>query len=127
MFVIEFKQKGDFRKLDKYFERLKEKAKIGVLDKYGKAGVAALSESTPVRTGLTASSWYYKIKRQNGKVSLEFYNSNVNEGAPIAILLQYGHATSSGGWVQGVDYINPALKPIFDRIANDAWNEIRRL
>ena len=125
--MIGFRHKGDFSKLSSYFERVKEAAKIGVLDKYGREGVAALSSATPVDTGLTASSWYYDIKRQNGSVSLIFNNSNINQGVPIAIILQYGHGTSTGGWVQGRDYINPAVQPIFDRIAQEAWKEVTKL
>ena len=89
--------------------------------------MAALASATPVDTGLTASSWYYEIKRQNGIVALNFCNSNVNKGVPIAIILQYGHGTSNGGWVEGRDYINPAIQPIFDRIAKDAWREVTEL
>lgn len=125
--MIGFRHKGDFSKLSSYFERVKEAAKIGVLDKYGREGVAALSSATPVDTGLTASSWSYEIKRQNGSVSLIFNNSNINNGVPIAIILQYGHGTSTGGWVQGRDYINPAVQPIFDRIAQEAWKEVTKL
>ena len=125
--MISFRQKGDFSKLDHYFERVKEAAKIGVLDKYGQAGVSALSSATPVESGKTASSWYYEIKRQNGSVSLEFYNSNVNNGVPIAVILQFGHGTGTGGWVQGRDYINPAIQPIFDKIAEDAWKEVTKI
>ena len=125
--MIEFRQKGDFSKLNRYFERLKETANVGVLDKYGRAGVAALSSATPVNTGKTASSWYYDIKRQNGSVSIEFNNSNFNKGIPIAIILQYGHGTGNGGWIQGRDYINPAIQPIFDQIANDAWKEVTKI
>lgn len=125
--MIEFRQKGDFSKLNRYFERLKETANVGVLDKYGRAGVAALSSATPVNTGKTASSWYYDIKRQNGSVSIEFNNSNFNKGVPIAIILQYGHGTGNGGWIQGRDYINPAIQPIFDQIANDAWKEVTKI
>lgn len=125
--MIEFRQKGDFSKLNRYLERLKETANVGVLDKYGRAGVAALSSATPVNTGKTASSWYYDIKRQNGSVSIEFNNSNFNKGVPIAIILQYGHGTSNGGWIQGRDYINPAIQPIFDQIANDAWKEVTKI
>ena len=121
-----FRQKGDFSKLTKYFERVKEAAKIGVLDKYGREGVAALASATPVESGKTASSWYYEIKRQNGSVSLEFNNSNINKGVPIAIVLQYGHGTGTGGWVQGRDYINPAIQPVFDRIAETAWKEVTK-
>ena len=125
--MISFRQKGDFSKLTKYFERVKEAAKIGVLDKYGREGVAALASATPVESGKTASSWYYEIKRQNGSVSLEFNNSNTNQGVPIAVILQYGHGTGTGGWVQGRDYINPAIRPIFDKIAEDAWKEVTKI
>ena len=125
--MISFRQKGDFSKLTKYFERVKEAAKIGVLDKYGREGVAALASATPVESGKTASSWYYEIKRQNGSVSLEFNNSNINQGVPIAVILQYGHGTGTGGWVQGRDYINPAIRPIFDKIAEDAWKEVTKI
>ena len=125
--MISFRQKGDFSKLTKYFERVKEAAKIGVLDKYGREGVAALASATPVESGKTASSWYYEIKRQNGSVSLEFNNSNINQGVPIAVILQYGHGTGTGGWVQGRDYINPAIRPILDKIAEDAWKEVTKI
>ena len=122
--MVEFKQKGDFAKLNRYLERMREVAKIGDLDKYGKEGVAALSAATPIDTGKTANSWSYKINRQNGYVSIDFYNSNFSNGVPIAIILQYGHATNNGGWVQGRDYINPAIQPIFDKIAKNAWKEV---
>lgn len=125
--MITFKQKGDFSKLDKFFEKLKETVKLGDLDKYGREGVAALSGATPVDSGKTASSWYYQIVRDNGRVSLQFLNSNIQNGVPIAIILQYGHATTNGGWVEGLDYINPAIRPVFDKIANDAWKEVKRL
>ena len=125
--MISFRQKGDFSKLNRYFERVKEAAKISVLDKYGQAGVSALSSATPMESGKTAGSWYYEIKRQNGSVSIEFCNSNINKGVPIAIILQYGHGTGTGGWVQGRDYINPAIQPIFDKIAEDAWKEVTKI
>ena len=125
--MITFRQKGDFSKLTRFLERAKEVVNLGDLDKYGRAGVDALSSATPVDSGLTASSWYYKIQHQNGVASISFLNSNVNDGVPIAIILQYGHATGTGGWVQGRDYINPAIQPIFDEIANKAWEEVRRL
>lgn len=125
--TITFSQKGDFSKLNRYLERVKEAAKVGVLDKYGQMGVNALSAATPVDSGLTASSWYYEIHRNGGNVSIEFYNSNVNKGVPIAIILQYGHGTGTGGWVQGRDYINPAIQPVFDKIAEEAWKEVTRL
>lgn len=125
--MISFRQKGDFSNLSSYFERVKEKVKLGDLDKYGRAGVAALASATPVDSGQTANSWYYEIERQNGSVSIVFNNSNVNKGVPIAIILQYGHGTGTGGWVQGRDYINPAIQPIFDEIANNAWKEVTKV
>lgn len=125
--MITFRQKGDFSKFTRYLERVKEAAKVGVLDKYGQAGVAALSSATPVKTGLTANSWSYEIEHQNGSASITFYNSNVNKGVPIAIILQYGHGTRNGGWVEGRDYINPAIQPIFDKITEDAWREVTKL
>ncbi len=125
--MISFRQKGDFSKLNRYFERVKETAKLGILDKYGREGVAALSSATPVNSGLTASSWTYEIERQNGSVSLIFKNTNVNNGVPIAIILQYGHGTGTGGWVQGRDYVNPAIQPIFDRIAYESWKEVTNI
>ena len=125
--MITFRQKGDFSKLTRYLERVKETVKLGDLDKYGREGVAALASATPVDTGLTANSWYYKIENQNGRVSISFLNSNVNKGVPIAIILQYGHGTRNGGWVQGRDYINPAIQPIFDKIVESAWKEVTKL
>lgn len=125
--MISFRQKGDFSKLNSFFERAKNIVKAGDLDKYGREGVAALASATPIESGLTASSWYYKIERQNGSVTINFYNSNINEGVPIAIILQYGHGTGNGGWVEGKDYINPAIQPLFDKIANDAWKEVTKL
>lgn len=125
--MISFKQKGDFSKLTSFLEKAKEGIKIGDLDKYGREGVAALSSATPIETGLTSNSWYYKINRGNGSVSISFHNSNIQNGVPIAIILQYGHGTRNGGWVEGRDYINPAVRPIFDKIADDAWKEVRKL
>ncbi|WP_288878335.1 HK97 gp10 family phage protein [Bacteroides acidifaciens] len=125
--MITFRQKGDFSKLTRYLEKVKSVVKLSDLDKYGKEGVAALASATPVDTGLTASSWSYEIKHQNGRVSITFKNSNIQNGVPIAIILQYGHGTRNGGWVQGRDYINPAIQPIFDKIANDAWREVTKL
>lgn len=125
--MITFRQKGDFSKLNRFLERAKETVKLGDLDRYGREGVAALASATPVDSGKTASSWYYEILRTSEGVSISFKNSNMNKGVPIAIILQYGHATRNGGWVEGRDYINPAIQPIFDRIANDAWKEVRKL
>lgn len=124
--MITFKEKGNFSKLNTYLEKIKESIKIGNLDKYGRDGVAALSSATPKETGKTASSWYYEIKRENSSVSINFNNTNINKGVPIAIILQMGHATRNGGWVEGIDYINPALKPIFEQLANEAWEEVTK-
>lgn len=124
--MITFRQKGDFSKLTRYLERVKEAVKLGNLDKYGREGVAALASATPIESGKTASSWYYEIENANGSATISFYNSNVNKGVPIAIILQYGHGTGTGGWVQGRDYINPAIQPVFDRIAEEAWREVTK-
>lgn len=125
--MIEFRQKGDFSKLTNYLEKVKEAVKIGDLDRYGKEGVAALASATPIETGKTASSWYYEIVQGKGIVSINFLNSNIQNGVPIAVILQYGHGTGTGGWVEGRDYINPAIQPIFDKIAENAWREVTRL
>ena len=125
--MIRFRQKGDFSKLTKFMERAKNVVRLGDLDKYGREGVAALASATPVDSGVTASSWYYKIIRKNGSVSVEFYNSNIQNGVPIAIIIQYGHGTGTGGWVQGRDYINPTIRPIFDNIAKTMWREVTKL
>ena len=125
--MISFRQKGDFSKLNRYFERLKGVARLSILDKYGREGVAALSSATPVDSGETASSWYYKIEHKNGFARIIFCNSHINEGVPIAIVLQYGHGTGTGGWVEGIDYINPAIQPIFNNIAVAAWKEVTKI
>lgn len=125
--MIVFKQKGDFSKATRYLEKTKRGINIRSLDKYGQAGVAALASNTPTETGLTANSWYYEIENKNGKVTISFCNSNIQNGVPIAIILQYGHGTRNGGWVQGRDYINPAIQPIFDEITETAWKEVSEL
>lgn len=122
--MITFRQKGDFSKLTGFLERAKEAVNLGDLDRYGRAGVAALSSATPVDSGETARSWRYEITNKNGVATISFLNSNIQNGVPIAIILQYGHATGTGGWVEGRDYINPALRPIFDQLAKDAWKEV---
>ena len=125
--MISFRQKGNFSKLSSYLERAKNVVRIGDLDRYGREGVAALASATPVDSGLTANSWYYEITHKNGSATITFYNSNIQNGVPIAIILQYGHGTRNGGWVQGRDYINPAIQPIFDGLAESAWKEVTRL
>lgn len=125
--MISFRQKGDFSKLTRFLERAKEAVKVGDLDRICQEGVAALASATPVNSGLTANSWYYEIENKKGSVTITFKNSNIQNGVPIAIILQYGHGTGTGGWVQGRDYINPAIQPIFDKIAENAWREVTKL
>ena len=125
--MITFRQKGDFSKLSNFLQRAKEAVKLSDLDKYGREGVAALSSATPVDSGKTANSWYYTIEHKDGRSTISFSNSNIQNGVPIAIILQYGHATGTGGWVEGRDYINPAIQPIFDKIAQNAWREVTKL
>ena len=125
--MISFRQKGDFSKLTRFLERAKESVKIGDLDKYGREGVAALSSATPIDSGKTANSWSYEITNKNGSVTISFDNSNIQNGVPIAIILQYGHGTRNGGWVQGRDYINPAIQPVFDEIVDKAWREVTKI
>ena len=123
--MITFKQNGNFSNLSISLKRMKRFMDNISLEKYGKEGVTALASATPVDTGLTANSWNYKIEQTKNSVSITFYNTNIQNGVPIAIILQYGHGTRNGGWVEGRDYINPAIQPIFDRIANEAWKEVR--
>lgn len=125
--MISFRQKGNFSKLTGFLEKAKEAAHIGILNKYGREGVTALSSATPVDSGLTASSWTYKVEQRKGAASISFYNSNIQNGVPIAIILQYGHGTRNGGWVEGRDYINPAIQPVFDKIAEHVWREVTKL
>ena len=125
--MISFRQKGDFSKLTKFLERAKETVYLGDLNKYGRQGVAALASATPIDSGETAESWHYKIENNKESATITFYNSNVQNGVPIAIILQYGHGTRNGGWVEGRDYINPAIQPIFDQIVDDAWREVNKL
>lgn len=125
--MITIKQTGNFNKVTGWLERIKEVARLGILDKYGKLGVEALSAATPVDSGLTASSWSYEIQNDGKSASISFNNSNINRGINIAIILQTGHGTGTGGWVQGRDYINPAIQPIFDQLAEEAWREVTRV
>lgn len=125
--MISFKANGDFSKATRYLERLKEAARIGILDKYGRAGVAALASATPLDSGLAASSWDYTIEHDRNSAKITFLNHDIENGFPVAIMLQYGHGTGTGGWVQGRDYINPAIQPIFDKIVEEAWREVTKL
>lgn len=125
--MITFKQTGSLNDTTKFLRQACDLTKLIDLDKYGREGVSALASATPVDTGVTAASWYYKITRKNGVAEISFFNSNIQNGVPIAIILQYGHGTRHGGWVQGRDYINPAIQPIFDKIVDSAWKEVDKL
>lgn len=122
--MIRFRQKGDFSKTFSFLK--KERDFTSILDRYGREGVRALSSDTPIDSGLTASSWYYKIIKDKMGFRITFNNSNIQNGVPIAVILQYGHGTGTGGWVEGIDYINPSLRPVFEKLANSAWEEVVR-
>ena len=125
-FMITFKQKGDFSKTTNFFQRIKEFSGTSDLDKYGKMGVEALANATPRDTGKTANSWDYIIEHKKGRSSIIWTNSNIKDGIPIAVILQYGHGTRWGTYVQGIDYINPAMVPVFDKIADMIWKEVAK-
>lgn len=125
--MIRITHKGDFSKTTNFLKKAKLANIRKIAEYYGQKGVAALASATPVDTGVTAASWFYKIESKNGSTSITFCNSNIQNGVPIAIILQYGHGTRNGGWVEGRDYINPALKPVFDELANKAWREVTKL
>lgn len=126
--AVTFSNKGNFAKLNRYLVNTNRVFRDIDFEKYGKLGVDYLYEATPKDTGLTAASWTYKIRKiQNGHVRIEFWNTNVKDGVPIALVIQYGHATKGGGYVEGIDYINPALQPLFDDLAKKAWEEVKSL
>lgn len=125
--MITIKAKGSFSKTYQFFEKCKEIVRLGDFNRYGRMGVDALVAATPKDSGITASSWGYEIKHGTNSISITWTNSNTNEGIPIAILIQYGHATKDGYFVQSNDFINPALKSVFDDIAEDMWKEVKRL
>jgi hypothetical protein len=122
--MITFTESGDFKNTERYLEHLSRDSLSSVLNKYGSLGVNALANATPVDSGLTSESWYYTIESRRGYYSIRWHNRNENEGENIAVLIQYGHGTRTGGYVQGRDYIMPAIRPIFDQIAAEAWREV---
>ena len=124
--MIRFEQKGDFEKTRKFLKEAGKRDLDNILNKYGKMGVENLSAYTPRDTGLTASSWTYTIEKTKNKVSITWRNTNVVDGVPIAIILQYGNATRNGGYVEGVDYINPALEPVFKELKDRIWREVSK-
>lgn len=123
---VTFSQKGDFSKTNSMLQRMLENVDLSILDKYGRKGIQLLESATPIDTGVTAASWYYTIEHDKNQATLTFNNSNVVRGMSIALLIQYGHATRTGGWVEGLDYINPALQPLFEELANEAWKEVTK-
>ena len=125
--MIKVSHKGDFSKTIKFMKEAAKAVDLNMFKKYGQDGVNALKAATPVDTGLTADSWYYEITKTKNSITINFNNSNVQNGVPIAIILQYGHGTRNGGYVKGRDYINPAIQPIFEKLTNDAWKEVTKL
>lgn len=122
--MIKIKTKGDFKFTTSMLDRIKMGLGIVDFDSYGRRGVEELKKYTPVDTGETAASWYYKINIGKEKTTISFHNDNIVDNVPIAVILQYGHATKNGSWVEGIDYINPAIKPLFEKLADDAWREV---
>lgn len=122
--MFKITSQGDFSRTFKFLEKVKKLNTKKILEKYAKEGVTALANATPVDSGLTASSWTYEISISGESATINWVNTNVNKGVNIAVILQYGHGTGTGGYVQGIDYINPAMRPIFDRIAQEAWMEV---
>jgi hypothetical protein len=124
--MITFKQSGNFNNTEAFFKKVTSSNYAYILEKYGREGVDALSNATPVDSGKTASSWNYEINISKKRAKITWTNSNVVDNVPIAIILQYGHVTKNGGYVDGRDYINPALRPIFDEIAKELWKEVSK-
>lgn len=122
--MITFHHKGNFNKTIRFLNNFSDFPIKRILDKYGKMGVDALAAATPVDTGKTAASWTYEIEVSKNSYTITWLNTNVNKHVNIALILQYGHATRNGGYVAGRDYINPALQPVFDQIATEAWQEV---
>lgn len=122
--MISLTSKGDFEKTRRHFAKLGQQEQMKNLDQYGQMGVDALARATPVDTGLTAGSWRYRITKNGKSPGIEWYNTNSQNGSPVAILIQYGHGTGTGGYVQGRDYINPAMRPVFDKIVDAFWKEV---
>lgn len=126
MKTITIKQYGDFKKTNNFLKNASIALRLHKIEKYAQEGVAALSAATPVDTGLTAQSWSYDIERTDDRVVITWYNTNVVNHVNIALILQYGHATKNGKWIEGTDYINPAIQPIFNKIAETAWKEVTK-
>lgn len=125
--MITVVQHGKFKKLNSRFQKLLEVVDLSWLDKYGKKGVEALAEASPVCTGLLRSSWYYKIEHEkNGEAKLIWCNDDIEGGKNIAIIVQMGHGTKNGTYIPGIDYINPAIRPIIEQISEEVRREVKR-
>lgn len=122
--MIEVTAPGSFSKTEAFLNKMARNDLLNVLEHYGSVGVDALASATPVDSGLTQQSWTYEIVKSRNSVTLVWHNTNVHDGLPVAILIQYGHGTGTGGWVEGYDYINPAIRPIFDRITDEVWKQV---
>jgi hypothetical protein len=122
--MVNFTVTGDFSKTERFLMFIRSGRMYSFLEGQAQKGVAALAAATPVDTGLTAASWSYEIQRSPGGAKITWTNSNTEGGFPVAIKLQMGHGTGTGGYVQGRDYINPAIRPIFDQIADDVWRAV---
>lgn len=122
--MIQCVVKGDFKKTRGFLKRIRDPDFEAILKPYAEEGVQALSSATPILTGKTAASWSYEIVKERGQISIFWTNSNFNENVPIAVIIEYGHGTGTGGYVQGRHYIAPAIRPVFDKIAEAAWKEV---
>jgi hypothetical protein len=124
--MLEVSASGDFKNTKAFLASMKTGQVFDILERYGEIGRQALADATPVESGLTAASWTYEVVQKKGSYQIIWHNTNVVEGVPVAVLIQYGHATGTGGWVEGRDYINPAIQPLFDKIANEVWEKVKR-
>jgi len=125
--MITITQRGSFNNTERWLAKMKDAQRFAVLNKYGSLGQNALSNATPVESGLTAGSWFYSIQQRPGYYSIRWHNSHIEDGVNIAVILQYGHGTGTGGYVQGRDYIMPAIRPIFDQIVAEAMREVSKI
>ena len=123
--MISVKVTGSWDRIARYLEGIKQKKYLRIMEKYGKKGVDALMKATPKDSGLTAQSWSYKITQDANGATIEFHNDNINNHVNIAMILNYGHGTGTGGWVEGRDYINPAIQPVFDDMVEKLWKEVK--
>lgn len=124
---IKFTHKGDFSKTIGFLKRANNVVRVSAIEPYAQKALSALQQATPVESGITAKSWSYEIINTKGTITVNFINTNVNNNVPIAVIIQYGHATRNGGWVEGKDYINPAIQPIFDDMVEKIWGEVNKL